>query len=166
MWDDEEEKKPKRYTEEGKEILYEPNPVQDKAREFFDLLESGHGGPEIINSFTVEGAKFNCQALPQFSTVEDFSIYKQAMATQVAPDATFEIKCLCTNEEQVSIFAEMSGTHTGLGGPCPPQNPPKRMSVQYCYTMHFNMANQLTELSMVFDIFSMYRQWEWPLPGE
>ena len=139
--DDEDRKKLKRYTAEGKLIVYEPNPVQEKAREFFDLLEKGHGGPEIINSFTVEGATFHCLSLPQYTTVQDFCIYKQAMATQVAPDATFKINCLCTNEEQVSIFAEMTGTHTGLGGPCPPSNPPKRMTVQYSYVMHFNRTS-------------------------
>eukprot|EP00937_MAST-01D_sp_MAST-1D-sp2_P007696 g7696.t1 len=165
--DDEERKKPKRYTAEGKLILYEPNPVEDTARELFHLLESGQGGPEIVNGYCVEGgAQFSCLALPQFSTVEDFCIYKQAIATQVAPDAKVELLHLATNEEEVMLMAQMTATHTGLGGPSPPSNPAKRMAVQYSYVMHFDMANKLTELKMVFDICTMYRAWGWPLPGE
>jgi hypothetical protein len=154
------------FTREGKLIEYRANPVASVARELFQLLESGHGGPEIVNGFTVEGAPFFCQALPQFSTVEDFCIYKQAIATQVAPDAVVSIKHLMTSDEDVSIAAEMVGTHTGLGGPCPPANPPKRMTVQYSYVMKFNPEDKLTELHMVFDLLTMYRQWGWPLPGE
>ena len=154
------------FTRTGKLIEYRANPVAKQAREFFQLLESGHGGPEIVNGFTVEGATFHCAALPQFSTVEDFCVYKQAIATQVAPDAKVVIKALMTCGEDVSIMAEMTGTHTGLGGPCPPANPPKRMVCQYSYVLKFNDEDKLTELHMVFDLLTMYRQWGWPLPGE
>ena len=77
------------FTREGKLIEYRANPVASVARELFQLLESGHGGPEIVNGFTVEDFERNVDSLQRVDcTGAIFTGYASRCADCAEPATT------------------------------------------------------------------------------
>jgi len=134
------------------------------AKNFFHDLEYGKG-PEAVAKYTTSGATFSCMCLPQ-KTIAEYADFMKAISTVVAPDATYDVLSLTSNANAVTIVAEMKATHTGqVEGLCPPPaNPPKKTTCHYVYTMSFDCSGKITGMHKVFDIFTAFTKFGWPLP--
>lgn len=89
----------------------------------------------------------------------------QGLSKQICPDAEYTVLGIFSNEEQVCIVAEVTATHTGAGGPLPPSDPPFKSTAQLTYHMTFDEYDKITKLHKVFDIYTFWKQFQWPLPG-
>ena len=155
-----------RYGADGRIIDYVPNACVDLGREFFHAVLSGEGA-YIANKFCVDDAvaSFNCIAFPGYNTVDQYATFMQGLTRQICPDAKYEITCICSNEQQVSVFASLSGTHTGEGGPVRPYDPPRKFKVDFAAFLSYDPYDKITHCHKVFDKYTLWAQLGWPLPG-
>eukprot|EP00013_Stygamoeba_regulata_P026853 CAMPEP_0177655664 /NCGR_PEP_ID=MMETSP0447-20121125/15105_1 /TAXON_ID=0 /ORGANISM="Stygamoeba regulata, Strain BSH-02190019" /LENGTH=145 /DNA_ID=CAMNT_0019159633 /DNA_START=134 /DNA_END=571 /DNA_ORIENTATION=- len=139
--------------------------VIDVATAFFEACETGKGW-EGCKEFATADATFECAVLPQ-KRLDEYTEWMKGLVSGIAPDAKYEILSKTSNETQVVFVCLFHGTHTLPGGPVPVADPPKKMSCPYTYTITVDPAtNKVTSLYKVFDIFSGFSAWGWPLPGQ
>jgi len=130
---------------------------------YFNDLEYGKG-PEVVSQYTTEGATFACEALPQ-KTIAEYADFMKLLAVAV-PDGKYEVLSLTWNTDTVTIVAEMTGTHVKQveGLTPPPFDPPRKTKCHYTYTMSFSCCGKIKHMFKVFDIFTGFTRFGWPLP--
>lgn len=93
------------------------------AEAFFDTCETGKGW-EVCRAYCTPNATFSAQAEPllDVKTLAQYTDWMKGMLT-VLPDARYEVKSFATDNSRsnVAAYGIFYGTHTGQGGPVPPQ---------------------------------------------
>lgn len=107
------------------------------ALRFFEACEGGHGWV-VCKQWCVADATFAAQAEPlaDLRTLEQYTDWMKGLLTFM-PDGRYELKSFATDDERSSVaaYAVFRGTHTGMGGPCPPTG--KVVESDYVYVMFF-----------------------------
>jgi len=151
-------------TQEKGAFPSQANDIIATAKAFFNDLEYGKGA-DVIAKYTTDGATFSCMCLPQ-KTLAEYAEFMKTLG-KVTSEPSYEIKFLTSNENTVTIVAEMNAVHTGfIEGFCPqPQSPPKKCTCHYSYTLSFSCCGKIKAMHKVFDIFTAFTAFGWPLPG-
>eukprot|EP00755_Sulcionema_specki_P020342 Sspe_Gene.71655::Locus_42561_Transcript_1_1_Confidence_1.000_Length_3641::g.71655::m.71655/K15013/ACSBG; long-chain-fatty-acid--CoA ligase ACSBG len=137
---------------------------KELALTIFAMIDSGKGY-RAIESLCATGAVFQSDAFPllDIRTVQAYANWMVGVATKICPsDFCYTIHSVTGERDVVTISAECSGTYTGEGGPVPATN--RTMSCTYSYTFTFGDGHKLVHMSKVWDAFSAYTGWGWPLP--
>ena len=134
--------------------------MSDVAMAFYDACETGKGWG-VCNAWCHDDATFSCQAdsLAETTTLEGYTAWTKGLLTPV-PDLTYEIKAFAIDEERnsVSIFAVVSGTQTGEGGPVPPTGNP--VAADYVYVMEFD-GDKIRHMTKVWNDGHSLKQLGW-----
>jgi predicted ester cyclase len=112
--------------------------IASPARKFFDACETGKGWA-VCSEWCTPDATFAAQAEPlaDVRTLHQYTDWMKGLLTFV-PDGRYELQSFGIDEHtsSVSAYGVFKGTHTGIGGPCPPTG--KSVSSDYVYVMFFD----------------------------
>ena len=111
--------------------------ITEISKQFFAACESGKGWGACRGYCTAD-AGFSAQAEPlaEIHTLEAYTEWMKGLMG-VMPDGRYEIRSFATDPERgnVCAYGVFSGTHTGVGGPCPPTG--RSTNTDYVYVMEF-----------------------------
>jgi hypothetical protein len=133
--------------------------LMEVARNFFDACEAGKGWAACAE-FCTPNATFSAQAdaLADVKTLKDYTDWNKGILVPF-PDATVDIKSFALDDahRNVTVYATMTGTHTGDGGPVPPTG--KKATVDYVYSMDFE-GDKIRHMTKIWN-----DQWSFRLVG-
>ncbi len=135
--------------------------IKETAARFFDACETGKGW-EACRQYCHDGASFAAQA-DTFAGIETLEGYTEAMKGLIegpVPDASYEMRSFAVDEDRGSVcgFAVFKGTHTGDGGPVPPNG--NRVETDYVYAMEFE-DGRIRHLTKIWNDGFAMRQLGW-----
>ena len=98
-------------------------------------------------------------SLAEIDTLEGYTAWTQGLLTPV-PDLTYEIKAFAIDDERnsVSVFAVVSGTQTGDGGPVPPTG--NSVAADYVYVMDFD-GDKIRHMTKIWNDGHSLKQLGW-----
>lgn len=135
--------------------------IKDTAAAFFDACETGKGWAACA-AYCHPDASFSAQA-DTFAELGTIEAYTDAMAGLIAgpvPDAEYELRAFAVDDDRNTVtgFAVFKGTHSGEGGPVPPNG--KRVESDYVYVMEFD-GDRIRHMTKIWnDVWAM-RQLGW-----
>lgn len=133
---------------------------KETAMAFFQACEEGKGWA-VCKEYCTDDASFSVQASPLqgISTIEGYSDWMAGVFTFM-PNAAYEIKSICTNDDSshVSVFAVFTGTHSEEGGPVPPTG--KSMTTDYVYVMELS-EGKVSHLTKIWNSEEALKQVGW-----
>jgi hypothetical protein len=96
--------------------------ITETARKFFEACETGKGWQEC-KTYCHANATFSAQAEPlaEVKNLQQYTDWMKGLLTFV-PDGRYQLRSFGTDDERMSVcaYGVFYGTHTGEGGPCPP----------------------------------------------
>jgi len=130
------------------------------AADFFDACETGKGW-EKCKAYCDKDATFSSQAdaLDGVTTLADYTEWMKNLLTAI-PDGQYEIRSFAVDEERekVSVYAVLSGTNTGDGGPVEPTG--KAVEADYVYVMDFD-GGSISHMTKIWNDGYSVRQLGW-----
>jgi hypothetical protein len=134
--------------------------ITETALAFFSACDGGKGW-DACKEWCHEDATFSCQAdaLADVNTLAAYVEWEKGLFTPI-PDITAEIKSVGLDQERnsVSIFAVVTGTQTGEGGPVPPTN--NKVVADYVYSIEFD-GDKISNMVKIWNDVYTLKQLGW-----
>ncbi|KAL6042497.1 Polyketide cyclase [Balamuthia mandrillaris] len=132
----------------------------ESAKAFVDALDVGKGWEGVKEVVAAEDTPFSCDCL-ESNTIKEYSNEMAVVSKVTIPDFKYEILSLASNDTEVVMVLSCSGTHTGEGGPKPPENPPRTFRGEYAYTIRFNSDGKIVNMHKVMDKYTTFSSMGW-----
>ena len=130
------------------------------ADKFFQACETGKGW-NVCKQYCTPGATFSAQAEPlaDVKTLREYTEWMKGLLTFV-PDGRYELKSFATDVDRknVSAYGVFFGTHSGVGGPCPPTG--KSVQTDYVYVMEFD-GDRIRHMTKIWHAGLAMKQLGW-----
>ena len=133
----------------------------ENATKFFHNCESAKGW-EACKEYATDDAKFNAQseAITDISKLEDYVNWMKALGTTTMPGCSYKLHASENDDNNTALFfATFTGTHSGEGGPVPPNN--KTTNSDYVYAVKMNGNDKVESMTKIWNSSWAMRELGW-----